>query len=149
MSSDELFFIESLGDLFLSVQSQKIFPDSKFFVDCIPRSEPANILLEYEKIKNQPDFDLKLFVATHFIFPAELSSGYLSANKPLLQHLQDLWMVLKRTPSIHGGTLISLPFPYIVPGGRFREVFYWDSYFTMLGLQVSRETELIKSMIAN
>ena len=149
MSSDKLFFIESLGDLFFSVQSQKIFPDSKFFVDCIPRTETSEILLEYEKIKNDPDFDLKLFVTTHFILPPELSSDYLSANKPILQHLQDLWVVLKRTPSIHGGTLISLPYPYIVPGGRFREIFYWDSYFTMLGLQVSKQTDLIQSMIKN
>ncbi|XNM58954.1 trehalase family glycosidase [Escherichia coli] len=24
-----------------------------------------------------------------------------------------------------------------MPGGRFREVYYWDSYFTMLGLAES------------
>ncbi|MGU0160043.1 trehalase family glycosidase [Escherichia coli] len=27
-----------------------------------------------------------------------------------------------------------MPEPYVVPGGHFREVYYWDSYFTMLGL---------------
>jgi alpha,alpha-trehalase len=27
-----------------------------------------------------------------------------------------------------------VPQPYVVPGGRFREFYYWDSYFTMLGL---------------
>ena len=31
-------------------------------------------------------------------------------------------------------SLLPLPKPYVVPGGRFREVYYWDSYFTMLGL---------------
>ncbi len=31
-------------------------------------------------------------------------------------------------------SLLPLPEPYVVPGGRFREVYYWDSYFTMLDL---------------
>ena len=34
-------------------------------------------------------------------------------------------------------TLLPRPYPYVVPGGRFREVYYWDSYFTMLGLEQS------------
>jgi alpha,alpha-trehalase len=37
----------------------------------------------------------------------------------------------------------------VVPGGRFREVYYWDSYFTMLGLVESGRTELARSMIDN
>jgi len=45
--------------------------------------------------------------------------------------------------------MIPLPYPYIVPGGRFREVFYWDSYFTMLGLAESNEWETIENMIEN
>lgn len=145
----QYFFIESLGDLFKDVQLRKIFPDSKFFVDCIPRTDPEIIIAEYEKLRYEKNFDLKLFVTTHFILPAESKTDYLSANKPLVQHLNDLWTYLKRTTSVHGGTLISLPFPYIIPGGRFREVFYWDSYFTMLGLQVSGHTDLIHSMVDN
>jgi alpha,alpha-trehalase len=42
-----------------------------------------------------------------------------------------------------------LPFPYIVPGGRFREIYYWDSYFTLLGLQVSWRVDLIENMLDN
>jgi alpha,alpha-trehalase len=37
----------------------------------------------------------------------------------------------------------------MVPGGRFREIYYWDSYFTMLGLQESKETELMENMVRN
>ena len=37
-------------------------------------------------------------------------------------------------------SLLPLPKPYVVPGGRFREVYYWDSYFTMLGLAESGST---------
>jgi alpha,alpha-trehalase len=36
-----------------------------------------------------------------------------------------------------------------VPGGRFREVYYWDSYFTMLGLMASGEGEMIENMVKN
>jgi Neutral trehalase len=45
--------------------------------------------------------------------------------------------------------LLPLPHPYIVPGGRFREIYYWDSYFTMLGLKESGEVQTIENMIDN
>jgi len=32
-------------------------------------------------------------------------------------------------------------------GGRFREVYYWDSFFTMLGLVRSGRTDLVRSML--
>ena len=42
-----------------------------------------------------------------------------------------------RDPSkpVEGSSLLALPYSYIVPGGRFGEIYYWDSYFTMLGLK--------------
>jgi alpha,alpha-trehalase len=45
--------------------------------------------------------------------------------------------------------LVPLPKPYVVPGGRFREVYYWDSYFTMLGLVENKRTDLVKNMLDN
>jgi alpha,alpha-trehalase len=45
--------------------------------------------------------------------------------------------------------LIALPHDYIVPGGRFSEQFYWDSYFIMLGLAADEEWELILGMVRN
>ena len=150
MLSQDLFFIESLATLYEDVQLQEIFTDSKYFVDCIPNTSPATIAAQYAIEKKEVGFDLKTFVSKHFIFPAAVDSGYSAGNKPIEQHLQDLWPVLTRQPlNKDGGTLIPLPFPYIVPGGRFREVYYWDSYFTMLGLQVSGKTEVIENMIAN
>ncbi|MEO8172601.1 MAG: alpha,alpha-trehalase TreF, partial [Sediminibacterium sp.] len=126
-----------------------IFPDSKYFVDCIPLFSAENILSDYEKEKKMKGFDLRTFVKTHFRLPAEPDDSYTSGNKPLPGHLSELWDVLIRQPSEQGGTLISLPNPYIIPGGRFREVYYWDSYFTMLGLQVSKRVDIIEHMINN
>ena len=79
----------------------------------------------------------------------KLITAIVRTNKSLPEHLSGLWDVLTRTPDQKGGTLLPLPNPYIVPGGRFREVYYWDSYFTMLGLQVSKRVDIIENMINN
>jgi alpha,alpha-trehalase len=42
-----------------------------------------------------------------------------------------------------------LPYPYVVPGGRFREVYYWDSYFTMLGLEGDGQHQLAVDLLKN
>jgi hypothetical protein len=62
-----------------------------------------------------------------------------SSPWPLLAAgINSLWRDLCRTaaPSINysRSSLIPLPHPVIVPGGRFREIYYWDSYFIVLGL---------------
>src|SRR5439155_1601116 len=46
-------------------------------------------------------------------------------------------------------SLLSLPRPFVVPGGRFREIYYWDSYFTMLGLLESGRADLTKDMVGD
>ena len=43
--------------------------------------------------------------------------------------------------------MIPLPNAYVVPGGRFREVYYWDSYFTMLGLIQAAGSTWSKNML--
>lgn len=146
----DYFFIESLGPLFRAVQRNKIFKDSKYFVDCIPKGDPQRILEKYEEEKETEGFDLKKFVSANFTMPGEENDLYRSEHKPVLQHLNELWDVLTRQPEQQkGGTLIALPYPYVVPGGRFREIYYWDSYFTMLGLQASGRIDLIEDMVMN
>ncbi|CAK7200653.1 alpha,alpha-trehalase nth1 [Sporothrix eucalyptigena] len=39
--------------------------------------------------------------------------------------------------------------PFVVPGGRFNELYGWDSYFISLGLLVSGKTELARSIVTN
>ena len=48
---------------------------------------------------------------------------------------------------IHGHGLLYLPGEYVVPGGRFNELYGWDSYFIMLGLLHDEEYTLAKSMV--
>lgn len=142
--------IYELGKLFEQVQLQNILGDGKTFPDCIPKKSTEEILQDYEKERALPDFDLKIFVDKNFSLPKAYSSDYQSdSSKSAKQHVEALWNVLTRNPDQEGGSLIALPHPYIVPGGRFREIYYWDSYFTMLGLQVSGRTDMIEHMIDN
>ncbi len=45
--------------------------------------------------------------------------------------------------------LLYLPHPYVVPGGRFNEMYGWDSYFIVLGLLADAEVELARDMTDN
>jgi alpha,alpha-trehalase len=45
--------------------------------------------------------------------------------------------------------LLYLPHPYVVPGGRFNEMYGWDSYFIQVGLLRAGEIELARDMTDN
>ncbi len=45
--------------------------------------------------------------------------------------------------------LLYLPDPYVVPGGRFNEMYGWDSYFILLGLEADRHEALAKGIVDN
>jgi len=140
------------GTFFQDVQNAHIFKDSKTFADCIPLEDPVLIIEKYHQEKSTANFDLIDFVNVHFKQAAEIKSDFVSdTTVSAQQHIQSLWPVLTRQPQDQerGGSLIPLPFAYVVPGGRFREIYYWDSYFTMLGLKESGRTDLIESMINN
>ncbi len=51
------------------------------------------------------------------------------------------------TISPHG--LLFLPNSYVVPGGRFNEMYGWDSYFIILGLVRDRRIDLARGMVEN
>ena len=141
------------GKLFADVQLKAVFPDSKTFADCTPKFPAAVILANYDKARLQAGFDLKSFVLANFTLPVKPASGYTSkASQTAQQHIMDLWPVLTRPAQKAGspiGSLIPLPNPYVVPGGRFGEIYYWDSYFTMLGLQASGQGSKIRNMVNN
>jgi alpha,alpha-trehalase len=141
------------GELFRDIQMNRIFPDSKTFVDMVPMRPVSGIMSDYRKIKKSPppDFSLKRFVDENFTVPASQKKEYVTQVKDVREHIKALWPILKRNAdaATEGSSLLPLPNPYIVPGGRFREIYYWDSYFTMLGLKESGETALIEDMINN
>ncbi len=143
--------VRDLGVLFRDVQLGSVFPDSKTFVDAKPRLAPGVIVQRYAAEKGKPGFTLTEFVTRYFDVPRTAASAPTDRAPLMEQHIAALWPMLTRTPDTSKAlsTLLPLPFPYVVPGGRFREVYYWDSYFTMLGLVQSKRVDLVKSMLDN
>jgi alpha,alpha-trehalase len=140
------------GELFEQVQLQKIFADGKTFVDAQPKLTPEKIMADYHQRKPLQGAALKAFVMDHFNVPEGVAPPPAQNERlPLSQHIAQLWPQLQRPANtqIAGSSLLPLPEPYVVPGGRFREIYYWDSYFTMLGLAADGRTDLVKSMLNN
>ena len=135
------------SDLFKEVQMAPVFHDSKKFPDCVPKFPPREIVKKYTIEKNRKGFDLAAFVAANF--DTMLTEKNDTAR--MLRHIDLLWSALERPSdsALAFSSLIPLPHTYIVPGGRFREIYYWDSYFTMLGLKEAGKTELMRNIIDN
>ena len=140
---------KDLGALFTDVQLKPVFSDSKTFVDAIPKFPVAEIIKKYNKAKAKKGFDLKTFVHENFIVPEKTDAPHAETFPPIEVHIDDLWETLVRTDSIETSSLIKLPNSYIVPGGRFNEMYYWDTYFTMLGLEISEKDQLMEDMVDN
>ncbi|GLQ86694.1 alpha,alpha-trehalase TreF [Dyella flagellata] len=150
--ADTLTPADRYRELFVDVQMNRVFADSKTFVDCAPLGEPEGILALYREQRGRPKFDLATFVQEHFEVPVVHANHYVSvAGQPLCDHIDGLWDVLSRHPNLHPprSSLLPLPNCYVVPGGRFTELYYWDSYFTMLGLAESGRCDLLNCMASN
>lgn len=138
--------------LFHDVQLNAVFPDSKTFVDCVPKKDIQQILEDYESMKSKPDFDLKEFVSLNFDLPVRPKSTFTTDTALAMEeHITKLWPTLTRKADDADprSSLIPLPNDYVVPGGRFSEVYYWDSYFTILGLKSQKRYDLIQNMVRN
>jgi alpha,alpha-trehalase len=98
------------------------------------------------KLKGQPI----LFLPREYEMPAreraEISRcGVRIQNLPkTIVHLGDL-----KPGDVQSHGLLYLPYPYVVPGGRFNEMYGWDSYFIIRGLLRDGRTELARNMIEN
>jgi len=67
--------------------------------------------------------------------------------KSLPKVIHKLGEIDTNTFSPHG--LLYLEHPYVVPGGRFNEMYGWDSYFIIRGLLRAGKVELAKGMVEN
>ncbi len=143
---------EALGELFEAVQKNKIYDDGKTFVDLVPRARMRTIQQEYKLARSDPNFDLREFVSRHFyeFAPHKQKENFVTdPHRTVTEHIHLLWDVLERRNRLNRGSLIALPHSYIVPGGRFSEQFYWDSYFIMLGLAADGRWQMIEGMVKN
>ncbi|RKP09962.1 glycoside hydrolase [Thamnocephalis sphaerospora] len=160
------------GPLLDVIQSAKLHNDSKYFVDQ-PTSKPLNqVLAAFAQLPGQPTRDqVAKFVGDNFLpAGAEIGPAVLSdfrTEAPFLSKIRDpelrrfsqdvhsKWLSLGREykPDVLcagcASSVLPTKKPFVVPGGRFREFYYWDSYFTMEGLLISGMTETVKGMIEN
>jgi len=134
------------GPLFEAVQLERVFPDSKTFVDMIPREPPAGIMDAYRAEHPTGREALTAFVARHFV-----AANAPHAHQTIREHIRALWPVLAHPPLAvpEGSSALPLEATSIVPGGRYQEFYYWDTYFTMLGLKADGQQALIDNMLAN
>jgi alpha,alpha-trehalase len=140
---------ELFDGLFVAVQAQGIYADGKLFADAVPKTAPAQILAQYRQERLDSAAALRAFVASTFVLPGEAATVADTGAADITAHIDRLWPQLTRTTATapRWSSLLPLPHPYVVPGGRFREIYYWDSYFTMLGLIESGREDLARSMV--
>ncbi|WP_435098885.1 trehalase family glycosidase [Halorubrum sp. N11] len=150
---DYTAFLQVSGELFRAVQQRQLFDDDKRFVDAEPRVPPDLLFERYLAAQKEPDFDLESFVEDNFRLPELVATEpNLAASRSMEDHVSTLWGPLTRSfddVDSAGSTIISLPNPHVVPGGRFREMYYWDSYFTAEGLAAADRTDLVGGMAEN
>ncbi|WP_206675568.1 alpha,alpha-trehalase TreF [Solimonas terrae] len=137
-------------DLFVRVENARLYPDSKTFADAIPKQTPGSILADFDRERPADDKALADFVAAHFDIPGTPdTTAPAGPTLPLRRHISALWPQLVRPAqeSSPGSSALDVDFRHIVPGGRFRELYYWDSYFSLLGVVRDGHADLAKDMV--
>mmetsp|Transcript_56021 Transcript_56021/g.126007 ORF Transcript_56021/g.126007 Transcript_56021/m.126007 type:complete len:561 (+) Transcript_56021:67-1749(+) len=164
------------GPLLDAVQRARVFKDSKTFVDMPLKDEPETVLqafLELPAADKQDPSALLAFVQKWFMeagsdcevwnppdyqeSPSQLLEIKDADARSWALEINKLWSVLGRKqsddvlrfPQRH--SMIPRTFPMIVPGGRFRETYYWDTYWIVRGLlicsMVSTATGIVQAML--
>jgi alpha,alpha-trehalase len=133
---------QEFDGLFARVAASGVFGDFKTFADAVPREAPEKILAAYRARPPRSKAALAKFVQQHFVFQQPAETPAPQQGLPIEDHIAALWPILTRsTPTVPAySSALPLPEPYVVPGGRFTEMYYWDSYFTMLGLGAKDQT---------
>lgn len=128
-----------------------------------------NVLME--QTNNKPTHEqLEKFVQNNFEDGKELEEWVPSDFKPepaFLKRIKDeklrkfageivaLWKILARRikpevfehPELY--SIIPMPNGFIIPGGRFKEIYYWDTYWIIRGLLICDMKETARGMIEN
>ncbi|CAD7012312.1 trehalase isoform X2 [Ceratitis capitata] len=164
------------GPLLHTVQMARLYKDSKTFVDMKLKNRPEETMEDYNafmaKRNNSPtEAEIRDFVDTHFEergkefepwIPDDWKEhpSFLDAiNDPDLRQwgadLNGIWKELgrKMIDDVHKNpefySIIPVDHPVIVPGGRFIEFYYWDSYWIIRGLLYSEMFDTARGMIEN
>ncbi|MFH4979313.1 hypothetical protein AB6A40_006022 [Gnathostoma spinigerum] len=171
-SPKQLIYCE--GSLLDAVQKSKIFGDCKYFVDMPLKRDAESTLHEWQRLLESGAVDevtLRSFIEQHFDEPGGELDNYQPNDfqpdaitfhsikcpeyREWAEQLHRKWPTLCRKVSDkvladpQRYSLIAIPKPFVVPGGRFREMYYWDSFFTIKGLLASGMQSTVRGMIEN
>lgn len=160
------------GDLLDIIQRMRLFNDSKTFVDMSLKQSPEEVLSAFNNLsKPISEAQGRKFVGDHFSGPGDEFQPWKPTDLPrmptIMNHIKDpllrgfawdlcrTWKDLGRKIKIDVKSnpdrysLVYLPNPFIVPGGRFRETYYWDTYWVVKGLLLCEMTDTVKGMLEN
>lgn len=163
------------GDVLHVVQTAKVFNDSKTFVDMSlvnPVNETlANFYAMMTETENNPSREkVQEFVNKNFRSIGELEEIHptdFQSEPKIVKEISDpvvrtftknligIWPSLTRKVSYHvfedpdTHSLIPVEYPFIIPGGRFKEYYYWDTYWIIKGLLLSDMVETARGMVQN
>lgn len=161
------------GALLSTIQMAQLYQDSKTFVDFRTLDSPQKTLLKFESFRTvvgrHPKRDqIRAFVEANFAPGEELMDATLEDFDPKPAFLGDisdghvrwfterliaLWPSLARKikPEVweHPDRFSIIPVPnkFIIPGGRFREYYYWDSLWIVEGLLISGMTKTVRGKL--
>lgn len=124
------------GHLLGILQDEKMGTRDGFRYLYVPATDPSGLKYFTDVALRNPDFKLKVVQLPQSITPAFIRS--LQGRHGLLA------LALHRTEE---GTMQGVPF--VIPGGRFNEMYGWDSYFEALGLLEDGRVDLARAMIDN
>lgn len=160
------------GSLLERIQKSGIFEDSKTFVDMPTIKPESEVLINFSKLPlDATQAQLREFLQENFaIAGSDLDIPHpmdWDSDISLLRSINDtsvkewaleihkIWKTLIRqynTSKLCEGCVSSnlpLKYPFIIPGGRFREFYYWDTYWILEGLLISEMHETAKGILLN
>ena len=91
-----------------------------------------------------------LYLPDRFAEPAAVAAAEHKCHLRVLHLPRPIEKIGELQPQdLEAQGLLYLPHPYIVPGGRFNEMYGWDSYFIILGLEAEHRARLAKGIVDN
>ncbi|KPJ02593.1 Trehalase [Papilio xuthus] len=163
------------SDLLHYVQTSRIYTDSKTFVDLHLKNDENKTLADFNELlektnRNPSKEQIKNFVDEYFQSGNEIEVWKPTDhndNPPFLAEIRDktlrkfaqdinsIWPTLGRKvkpivfekPDLY--SFIPISNGFIIPGGRFTEIYYWDAYWILEGLLICGMEDTARGMIDN
>lgn len=137
--------------LYQRVASSEALPRMKAFADAVPRADPAAILKNY-RVESPSSADaLRAFVEQWFVLPSDaLPRSGEQECLSLANHIAARWdgAIIEARHAPEHGSLLPMPGRYITSGGIWREQYYWNTYFLVIGMD-DRYRTIKREMVDN